>query len=204
MIKKWWPAALGIIAIAVILTFALQQILVKTSLTEQEVINRVESLYNGKVEEITKNKSQYNVIFADGSKVYEVQVDEEQGTFQHLKLLLIRDDNMEVVVDSDDTKEDLNGNSNTESNGASSSPTDQEPNTSNSSEDTSTNNVTRITAATAQSLALQQMTGEVEDVEYFQSADGGYYIVELENEKIEAAFQIHAITGKILSVVYDD
>ena len=202
MIKKWWPAALGIIAIAVILIFALQQILVTTTLTEQEVINRVESLYNGKVEEITKNKSQYNVIFADGSNVYEVQVDEEQGTFQHLKLLLIRDDNTEVVMDDHvDTKADLNSNSNTASNGASSSPTDQGPDTTNSSE---TNNVTRITAAAAQSLALQQMTGEVEDVEYFQSADGGYYIVELENEELEAAFQIHAITGKILSVVYDD
>ena len=189
MIKKWWPFAVGFIVIAGILTFALQQILVKTTLSEQEVITRVESLYNGKVEEVTKEDAHYNVIFADGSNVYEVQVDEEQGTFQDLNLILIRNDGAEVAVDNNAANQKSDANSSTAPN---------------SEAGTSSTSATRITAQDAQSLALQQMTGELEEIEYFQSADGGYYIIEIDDGEIEASFQIHAITGKILSVVYDD
>ena len=55
-------------------------------------------------------------------------------------------------------------------------------------------------------IALGQLKGEVEDVEFVQTSDGGYYLVEIDDDDQddEATFQIHAISGKILSVTWDD
>lgn len=61
-----------------------------------------------------------------------------------------------------------------------------------------------ITAAKAQQIALKQLAGEVDDIEYVRTSDGGYYLIDIEAEEEDATFQIHAVTGKILSVSYDD
>ncbi|MEK5040162.1 PepSY domain-containing protein [Sporosarcina sp. FSL K6-3457] len=55
-------------------------------------------------------------------------------------------------------------------------------------------------------IALGQLKGEVEDIEFVQTSDGGYYLVEIDDDDQddEATFQIHAISGKILSVTWDD
>lgn len=216
MVKKWGPIFLGVAAVIGVLLFALQQIFVKTTLSEQEIINRVESLYNGSVEDITKNTEHYNVVFSDGAKVYEVLVDEEQGTFHHLTLLAQRDEKNVAtnVSPQDETTEPAVSQSKETSNSSNTSSKDVPKATPESSVDKQATNNTpvekpkitsiQITEQSATNIALQQLNGEVEDVELFSSADGGYYIVEIETDEQEAAFQIHAITGKILSVVYDD
>ncbi|AOV08978.1 PepSY domain-containing protein [Sporosarcina ureilytica] len=67
---------------------------------------------------------------------------------------------------------------------------------------------TLITRERAIDIALKQLRGEVEFVEFHDRDDGGYYLVEIEQDNddddIEAIFQIHAITGKIMSVKWDD
>lgn len=203
MIKKRGPIFLGIVVIACILIFALQQIFVKTTLSEQEIINRVESLYNGQVEDITKNAQLYNVVFSDGAQVYEVLVDEEQGTFHDLTLLAQRKPNN---VATNATTDEKLSQSNSNATSAELPPATQgsSSNNNNSQVEQPTLTPIQITEQAAKDIALQQLNGEVEDVEFFASADGGYYIVEIETNDQEAAFQIHAVTGKILSVVYDD
>jgi len=66
-----------------------------------------------------------------------------------------------------------------------------------------------ITKERAIEIALEQLRGEVDHVSFEHTDDGGYYLVEIEQDNedsddIEAVFQIHAITGKILSVDWDD
>ena len=50
------------------------------------------------------------------------------------------------------------------------------------------------------------MNGEVDDVEFVQTSDGGHYLVEIEVDDDddddergdEAVYKIHAITGKVI------
>lgn len=68
---------------------------------------------------------------------------------------------------------------------------------------------TLITREEAIEIALGQLRGEVEYVNFQQTDDGGFYLIEIEQdndegEDLEAVFQIHAVTGEILSVVWDD
>lgn len=57
-------------------------------------------------------------------------------------------------------------------------------------------------------IALSQLKGEVDDVDFVKTSEGGYYLVEIEIDvddgPDEATYQIHAISGKIMSVTWDD
>ncbi|MEK5230451.1 PepSY domain-containing protein [Lysinibacillus sp. FSL K6-0232] len=53
-------------------------------------------------------------------------------------------------------------------------------------------------------IAQQQLNGEVDSVDFEETADGGYYLIEIETENDEATFQIHAISGKVMSITWDD
>ncbi|WP_342513428.1 PepSY domain-containing protein [Sporosarcina sp. FSL K6-1522] len=61
-----------------------------------------------------------------------------------------------------------------------------------------------ITKEQAIDIALGQLKGEVDYVTYEKTSDGGFYLIEIDGEDEEAEFQIHAISGKILSTVWDD
>ena len=62
---------------------------------------------------------------------------------------------------------------------------------------------TLISLGRAINIALAELKGEVEDATFEASSDGGYYLIEIDGDDVEAVFQIHAITGSILSVTYD-
>jgi uncharacterized membrane protein YkoI len=66
-----------------------------------------------------------------------------------------------------------------------------------------------ITRDHAVKIALGQLKGDVEYVAFKKTDDGGYYLVDIEQDNedtddVEAIFQIHAITGEIISVEWDD
>lgn len=63
-----------------------------------------------------------------------------------------------------------------------------------------------ISGDEAIAIARETLDGEVQEVEYVETADGGYYLVEIENDATdqEATMQIHAIRGETLTVDWDD
>lgn len=69
-----------------------------------------------------------------------------------------------------------------------------------------------ITEKQAAKIAMGQlpagMIGEVDDVDFEKSEDGGYYLVEIDidtdDDLDEVTYQIHAISGKVLTVTWDD
>lgn len=64
---------------------------------------------------------------------------------------------------------------------------------------------TMITKEYAIKLSLEKVPGKVEDVEYRENKSSRYYLVEIEREDgREATIQVHAITGKIMTVTWDD
>lgn len=63
-----------------------------------------------------------------------------------------------------------------------------------------------ITRDEAVRLAKNTLDGELQEVEFVQTEDGGYYLVEIENDQTEqeATIQIHAIRGDTMTVEWDD
>jgi len=66
-----------------------------------------------------------------------------------------------------------------------------------------------ITREQAIEIALGELNGEVEYTTFKQTNDGGYYIIEIEQDNeetddIEAIYHIHAITGDILFFEWDN
>lgn len=63
-----------------------------------------------------------------------------------------------------------------------------------------------ITRDEAVQLAKNTLDGEVQEAEFVQTEDGGYYLVEIENDQTEqeATVQIHAVRGDTMSVEWDD
>lgn len=65
-----------------------------------------------------------------------------------------------------------------------------------------------LTEQQAIQIALRQLNGEVDDVDFVKTSEGGYYLVEIEIDvddgPDEATYQIHAISGKVMSVTWED
>lgn len=63
-----------------------------------------------------------------------------------------------------------------------------------------------ITSEEAVEIAKQTLDGEVQDIEFEDTADGGYYLVEIEKDETDqdVTVQIHAIRGETLAVEWDD
>ena len=62
-----------------------------------------------------------------------------------------------------------------------------------------------LTEDEAVKVALGQVFGKVEDVELRSNDNGIYYLIEIETpEGREAVIQVNAITGTVMSVIWDD
>lgn len=187
--KQWLliPAILtiGIIVLAYV---AYNQLISSTTLTKTDIETRIAALYGGKVETISKVGSHYNVTFAVDDYIYEVVANEEYGTFEQLVLLK---EGTPVQTEKPAAPDE--------------NPASQQPEPIPNPKPPAKKE--RLTAAEAIAIAKKQATGTVEDVEFYTNTNGGYYIIEIENDAEDGEdikLQIHAITGKILSVSFDD
>ena len=167
-----WLALPAMLVIVLIIWTATTHITRETILSETQAISRVETFYNGKVQNTIKKDAQYFVTFETGYGIYEVAVDEENGRFSQLHVI------------------------------QKFTPTDKLPSESPSKSDEQVQ--PHITAEQARIIALDTYAGEVEDISYFTTTDGGYYLVEVDTENADLILQIHAVTGKILSVSFED
>lgn len=72
--------------------------------------------------------------------------------------------------------------------------------------DPSNETVRRITEKEAIQIALQQISGEVDEVELEEKNGQPYYFVDIENEEKEeeGTVQIHAISGDVITIVWDE
>lgn len=62
-----------------------------------------------------------------------------------------------------------------------------------------------LTETEATNIALKQVQGEVDNIWLESNDEQTYYLVEIETpDDQEAVIQIHAITGEVLSVTWDD
>ena len=172
--RTWIFPILLVIGIISLSLYAYGQVITKTTLGEAEVKNRVESLFNGKVQSITKKNQQYEVTFSKSDFIYEVSVDEVEGTFHTITLIQAGTIKEETPEEEEKT-------------------TIEEPQT-----------VNPLTEQEVIKIATSQFPGEVDEIEFVDTTNGGYYNINIENDEDEATMQIHALTGKILTITYDD
>ena len=167
--------------LVVLFILAIRHITEDTSLSERQIVSRVEALYGGVVDNTIKQDDVYFVTFSTAQATYEVTVNKVNGRFSNLTLI-----HEQPTVVQDDPSDGGN-------------TSDRKPNT-----PTTEHKPILLTEQQVISIASAQFTGEVEDVDFENAADGGYYLVEIDTAEEEVTVQIHAITGKILSVSFDE
>ena len=179
--------------LAVLFIIAVRHITEDTSLSEKQIASRVEALYGGVVDNTIKQDDVYFVTFSTAQATYEVTVDEANGRFSNLTLI-----HEQPAVVQDDTNDG-------ETTSAPQPDSQVEPSDPpKPSTPTTEHKPILLTEQQVISIASAQFTGEVEDVDFENAADGGYYLVEIDTAEEEVTVQIHAITGKILSVSFDE
>ena len=169
--------------LAVLFIIAIRHITEDTSLSEQQIISRVEALYGGVVDNTIKQDEAYFVTFSTEQATYEVTVDEVNGRFSHLTLIHEHPTEEQHTTPTPDVAD-------SQVQPASPPASAQKP--------------ILLTEQQVLSIASAQFTGEIEDIDFENTADGGYYLVEIDTAEGEVTVQIHAITGKILSVSFDE
>lgn len=172
-----WLALPAVIVIALIIWTATTQITRETILNDVQANSRVKTFYNGDVQSTIKKGTHYFITFQTKHGIYEVAVDEENGRFSQLHLI------QSFATSETQTAE----------------TTDETP-----AQNESPSTVPRITSAQARTIALNTYTGEIEQLTFHNAADGGYYLVEIDTELEDVILQIHAMTGKVLSVSFED
>lgn len=179
--KKCKPYIILIVFAIVIVSFlfftAFKDKFTKPSLEQTEISDRVEQLYSGEVQSIRSSGDDYIISFEKNHSIYEVTSNRQDGQFSNLLLV------------HKTAAEELSS----------------ETNAPNEENTTSAPEQAKLSEQKIIAIVKKQFVGEIDDIEYNHAADGGYYLVDIENaEGNEATFQIHAITGKVLSISFDD
>jgi len=200
----------------------------KEELTVQEASQIIKDLYGGSVESIEEKNDIFHMTVLKNHITYDFQMDSETGNI--LLLNKVDDQNLPEASPTVKTREEIRTILNGQQNGTIHSInyqnvggqpqyiveiTDQETlktilvNATTGeilSEEVKQQNppenqtLSIISSEKAKQAALSQLNGTVEYVLYEDASDGGYYLVEIDGENQEATFQIHAVSGKIISV----
>ncbi|MDN4606195.1 PepSY domain-containing protein [Sporosarcina highlanderae] len=157
------------------------------TLTKQEIQSQLETIYKGAVSKIVLDGSLYHAkIVRDGSE-YAVKVEADTGKV--LSLIQTKETTQsDLVVNDEQTPE-------------------EKPSTPANEKKT-----VLISEKQAAHIGMSQlplgMSGEVDDIDFVKTTDGGYYLVQInidtEDDLDEVTYQIHAISGKVLTVTWDD
>ncbi|MFJ7698161.1 PepSY domain-containing protein [Lysinibacillus fusiformis] len=220
--KKW--ALLFIVIVLFcsgVLWFIQHRYFQKEPLSEEEAIRHIEAIYKGQVSEVKKRGNSFEIQFTRENLNYTAMLDATTQQVSDLtlpkgqsKLLLTENQIRKMVkekygevesvmltatiytarVEKDHKQKDITVDGYS---GEVLSEKDVEP-----LNQPETPHI--ITELQATDIALHQLTGKVDSVDFEDTADGGYYLVEIETEHEEATFQIHAVSGKVLSVSWDD
>ena len=223
--KKWLITITVIIIVCAVALWFFQDYSVKEEpLSKKEAIAHIEDLYNGQVKLIEKQGDQYEIELLRDGATYEVAIDASTRQITDLLLkeaakkrllseaqvrkhvteytpgeienVILEDIYYKVRVSNDSKIKDLTMDAYT---GAIISETDTLKEMNKPKDDE-----TLISEQQAIQIALQQLKGEVDSVEYEKTTDGGYYLIEIETDDDEAVFQIHGVSGKVMSVTWDE
>lgn len=191
--------------ITVFIALAIKELITPQQLSVDAIREQIKTSYNGELLSLVEKPNQYIASFKKGQMIFEVTVDDEHGQFSNLTLVQklseppTNDALDETVAEpnNDDAIEPTKEAPNEQQTETPKKPTakpaapDKHP-------------VTVITEQQAIKIALQEVSGELDSIEFHQTTDGGLYEIEVEQEDDEVLVLVHAITGEILSIKYED
>lgn len=193
MKTKWWIVLLFVIILGFFISIAVQQLTTPSKLTHAEMTEQIERIYSANVQSLVEQNEQFIASFEKGQSIYEVRIDPVSKKFSDLKL--IHKATVEVASNEQSSDDSITSPSNNEENEV----------------DNQTTPLLKplLTEQQAIQIAQQEVPGELDSAEFNRTSDGGYYFIEIEQsiqgiDTEEIIVQVHAITGKILSIKYDD
>ncbi|QOV10239.1 PepSY domain-containing protein [Viridibacillus arvi] len=215
-----------LIIIATILSVIIWNKLTKeTSLTTEEIYNDIETMYGGEIISFLTINDQYRVQLQRNNKLYQLNVDAESG-----KILQMTQDKSDVKEDINylpETKirkiikEQYDGKIKKISLNTNKEEPVYQIEIANGKEhvnlliDAINGEVLSEIQADAEqdssllskeqaiTIAKKKLNGAVDEISFYDTSDGGYYLVEIEGKDKDAVFQIHAISGKVISTTWD-
>nr|WP_106781441.1 PepSY domain-containing protein [Lysinibacillus timonensis] len=226
---KWMLSLVVLmLAVSVIVIWTIQKRFNETeNITIQESVNRIESLYSGKIESFEKKGDVFYMSLERNQNTYNIEVDSKTGDIINLSKKIVENGNPEAanIKSIEEIKDIINSQYKgtvhsialqmngptpqyiveiTENEVLKTIIVDAETgavDSENVREQTGTNpSVVVISSEKARDIALSRLDGIVQYVVFEQSSNGGYYLVEITTPEQRAIFEIHAISGKVLSV----
>lgn len=154
------------------------------SLSQKEAKDLVENRYKGEITKIEQNDDNYVIEMDRNQIIYEIRLNASNGEVLSFSKVGSRKNEEEKEPIAEDHSEQEN---------------QQEL-----SEAESKTKVI-LTEAAAKEIALKEVDGIVDDIDLETSGDLMYYLVEIDTaDDREAVVEIHASTGKVISVTWDD
>ncbi|WP_071393760.1 PepSY domain-containing protein [Bacillus tuaregi] len=153
-------------------------------LTEQEAQAIAEDRYAGKVQKINQSNNDFVMELERNTGVYEIRINRESGEVTSLKRISQASESEGATNEKNDeaTGEPLNPET---------PPVDE--------------GSKRLTEQEAAAIALEQVAGNIDDVDYEKVNGMGFYFVDVETtDGREAKVEINAITGEVKSLTWDD
>ncbi|RKQ16435.1 PepSY domain-containing protein [Ureibacillus endophyticus] len=215
------------VAITAIVIWNIQERFFKPEqLTIQEASAKVEKLYGGTIESFEQKGNIFYLTLQRQEKAYDLQIDMNTGNITKMNLAIV--ENTDEPATQLKTKKEIQalfqnkGTIQSITLQQSEVPTYKIEITENETlkivtvnaktgevlseqvkQQNNTKNETIISKNQAKNIALSQLKGKVEYIIFEESSNGGYYLIEIETEEKSSTFQIHAISGKILSVTHE-
>lgn len=184
MKAKWIILCTAVILIGFFITLTVKQLSIPNELNTNELALKIKDIYNAEVQTLVKEKDNYVTSFNKDGSIFEVNVNAVTGQFTDLKLIHKNENKQAGHQNNPETSKN------------------DQPAQNNS---TPTEKTTKplLSEQQAMEIALKEVPGEVDSVEFVKNAGGGVYFVEIEHED-DVTVQVHAITGEIIVIQYDD
>lgn len=219
--KKWLITITVIIIVCAVALWYFRDYFEKEEpLSKKEAITHIQSLYNGQVKHIEKQGSQYEIVLLRNGATYEVAIDVNTRQITDLllkeavkKSLLSEGQIRKYVTDYapgeiesialENTYYKVQvTNENKIKNLIMDAYTGEVISEKDTPKEVNDQDIEKVVISEQKAIqiAQQELTGEVDSVNYKETADGGYYLIEIESDNADAIFEIHGITGKIISV----
>ncbi|MEK4386465.1 PepSY domain-containing protein [Solibacillus sp. FSL W7-1464] len=183
MKAKWIILCIAVILIGFFITLTVKQLSTPHELNTNELELKIRDIYNAEVQTLVKEKEHFVASFNKDGSIFEVNVNAVTGQFTDLKLIHKNENKL--------AEEQTKPESPKENQAAENKPAAE--------------NATKplLSKEQAVDIALKEVPGEVDSVELVKNAEGGIYFVEIEQED-DVTVQVHAITGEIIIIEFED
>lgn len=205
---NWWIVVLLTLVIGFFIGIAVKQLTTPNEYSTAEMTAQVERVYSSKVQSLVEQKDQFVASFEKDKSIYEVKLNPVTG--QLSDLLLVHRATEQVVTEPSTPEKSLEENEPPQQSTNPDLP-DSKPVAKPNIEpkpkpETKPKPAPKplLSEQQAINIALKEVSGELDSVDFENTSDGGHYFVEIEQEDDEVTVQVHAITGKILSIQYED